>query len=56
MQGGGSGNKASKYRIDMNPDGTISIPDKSSSLYVSADNLEQSVYFRDNARPGGDIF
>lgn len=42
---GGHGNNASQERIIINQDGTISIPDKKSHLYVSIDSGEHSQYF-----------
>ncbi|MGC6768050.1 hypothetical protein ACYSNR_00500 [Enterococcus sp. LJL128] len=55
VQGGGSGGKTSQYRIKVNADGTISIPNKTADLNVSAYDLEHAQYFRDTARPGGEI-
>ncbi|GFN30958.1 hypothetical protein PCURB6_12180 [Paenibacillus curdlanolyticus] len=55
VQGGGSGSKTSQHRINVNDDGTISIPNKKSDLNISAYDSEHAKYFRDTNRPGGDI-
>ena len=49
---GGSGNNASRVRIEVNEDGTISIPDKDSNLSISIDNGEHAEYFLN--KRGGD--
>ena len=48
----GNGNNASKVRIEVNPDGTISIPNKDANLSVSIDNGEHAEYFLN--KRGGD--
>ena len=55
VQGGGTGNQTSQFRIISNQDGSISIPNKSADLNISAYDLEHARYFRDTARPGGEI-
>ncbi|MBO1628474.1 pre-toxin TG domain-containing protein [Bacillus sp. SY8(2021)] len=55
VQGGGSGNKTSQYRVKVNEDGSISIPNKNADLNISAYDLEHAIYYRDVARPGGEI-
>lgn len=55
VQGGGSGEARSRERIIVNDDGTLNIPDKDTTLYVSAYDLEHAQYFRDTRRPGGEI-
>ncbi|TWG83214.1 hypothetical protein L604_001100000350 [Bacillus subtilis J27] len=55
VQGGGAGNKTSQYRIKVNSDGSIAIPIKNADLNISAYNLEHAKYYRDVARPGGEI-
>ena len=55
VQGGGTGNQTSQYRIIINGDGSISIPNKNADLNISAYDLEHAQYFRDTARPGGEI-
>ncbi|CAI6321065.1 hypothetical protein EQZ01_19055 [Bacillus subtilis] len=55
VQGGGAGNKTSQYRIKVNSDGSIVIPIKNADLNISAYNLEHAKYYRDVARPGGEI-
>ena len=47
---GGYGNKASKERIIINPDGTIAIPDKVSDLSISIDGGEHAHYFLEKRR------
>ncbi|MBO4913411.1 MAG: hypothetical protein J5504_11890 [Butyrivibrio sp.] len=42
---GGSGNNASQIRIEVNADGTISIPNKDANLSVSIDGGEHAEYF-----------
>ncbi len=49
---GGNGNNASQVRIEVNPDGTISIPNKDANLSVSIDNGEHAEYFLN--KRGGD--
>ncbi len=49
---GGNGNNASQVRIEVNSDGTISIPNKNANLSVSIDNGEHAEYFLN--RRGGD--
>ena len=55
VQGGGSGEARSRERIIVNDDGSLNIPDKDTTLYVSAYDLEHAQYFRDTRRPGGEI-
>lgn len=55
VQGGGEGFKSSQYRIQVNKDGTINVPNKNADLNVSAYDFEHAKYFRDSARPGGEI-
>ncbi|WP_424160505.1 ribonuclease YeeF family protein [Bacillus amyloliquefaciens] len=55
VQGGGAGNKTSQYRIKVNSDGSITIPIKNADLNISAYNLQHAKYYRDVARPGGEI-
>lgn len=55
VQGGGDGNKTSQTRIIVNDDGSISIPDKDTTLYVSTGDRQHAEYFRDTKRPGGEI-
>jgi hypothetical protein len=55
VQGGGTGNQTSQFRISINPDGSISIPNKKADLNISAYDLEHAQYFRDTARAGGEI-
>ena len=50
---GGSGNNASQMRIEVNADGTISIPNKDANLCVSIDGGEHSQYFAN--KRGGDV-
>ena len=47
--------QASQYRIKVNTDGSIKIPNKSSDLNISAYDMEHAKYFRDTKRPGGQI-
>ena len=47
---GGSGNNASRQRISINPDNSISISNKNWNLSVSIDNGEHSSYFRNSVR------
>ena len=49
---GGSGNNASKFRIQVNEDGTISIPNKKANLSISIDAGEHAEYFLN--KRGGD--
>lgn len=49
---GGSGNNASQVRIEVNADGTISIPNKDANLSISIDNGEHAEYFLN--KRGGD--
>lgn len=49
---GGSGNNASQVRIEVNADGTISIPNKDANLCVSIDGGEHAEYFLN--KRGGD--
>ena len=49
---GGSGNNASQVRIEVNTDGTISIPNKDANLSISIDGGEHAEYFL-NKRGGG---
>ena len=42
---GGSGNNASQVRIEINEDGTISIPNKDANLSISIDDGEHAKYF-----------
>ena len=42
---GGTGPKSSQVRIQVNDDGTISIPNKKANLNISIDNGEHSDYF-----------
>ena len=42
---GGSGNNASQVRIEVNADGTISIPNKDANLSISIDGGEHAEYF-----------
>ena len=55
VQGGGEGSKVSQYRILVNSDGSITIQNKKAELNISAYNLEHAQYYRDTARPGGEI-
>jgi len=55
VQGGGTGNQTSQFRIIPNSDGSISIPNKGADLNISAYDLEHAQYFRNTARPGGEI-
>ena len=55
VQGGGDGTQISRERIIVNSDGSVTIPDKNSTLYVSAYDAEHAIYYRDSARPGGTI-
>ena len=56
VQGGPESNaKRSQYRVTINQDGTISIPNKNADLNVSAYELDHALYFRDAKRPGGEI-
>lgn len=55
VQGGEETNgKVSEDRIIVNMDGSISIPNKTKSLYVSAYNLDHARYFQ-TLRPGSEI-
>ena len=49
---GGSGNNASQFRIQVNEDGTISIPNKKANLSISIDAGEHAEYFLN--KRGGD--
>ena len=49
---GGSGNNASQVRIEVNADGTISIPNKDANLSISIDGGEHAEYFL--SKRGGD--
>lgn len=49
---GGSGNNASQVRIEVNADGTISIPNKDANLSISIDGGEHAEYFLN--KRGGD--
>lgn len=49
---GGEGTKSSQPRIQVNEDGTITIPEKDTDLNISIDNGEHSTYFN-NVRRGG---
>lgn len=42
---GGNGNNASQFRIEVNADGTISIPNKEANLNISIDDGEHAEYF-----------
>ncbi|KGL46537.1 hypothetical protein BMT55_14720 [Listeria newyorkensis] len=55
VQGGGEGTKTSQYRIQLNDDGTIRIPNHDADLNLSAYDKEHAIYFRDTKRPGGEI-
>lgn len=44
---GGNGNNASQFRIEVNADGTISIPNKEANLNISIDDGEHAEYFLD---------
>ena len=48
-------NKRSHYRIKVNANGTITIENKKSVLYVSRTNLAHAIYYRNEARPEGEI-
>ncbi|KOR90586.1 hypothetical protein AM231_00905 [Paenibacillus solani] len=49
---GGEGTKSSQPRVQVNEDGTVTIPDKDTDLNISIDNGEHSNYFN-NMRRGG---
>ncbi|KAB8126071.1 hypothetical protein F9U64_20780 [Gracilibacillus oryzae] len=49
---GGEGTKSSQQRIQVNENGTITIPKKDTDLNISIDNGEHSSYFRNEARNG----
>ena len=55
VQGGEIDGKMSQYRILINSDQTISIPNKTAALNISAYDLKHARYFRDTARPGAEI-
>lgn len=49
---GGEGTKSSQPRVQVNEDGTVTIPEKGTDLNISIDNGEHSNYFN-NERRGG---
>ncbi|WP_235332386.1 contractile injection system protein, VgrG/Pvc8 family [Paenibacillus terrae] len=49
---GGEGTKSSQPRIQVNEDGTVTIPKKDADLNISIDNGEHSNYFKNEVRGG----
>ncbi|MGE7928290.1 hypothetical protein [Lysinibacillus xylanilyticus] len=49
---GGEGTKSSQQRIQVNGDGTVTIPKKDADLNISIDNGEHSNYFKNEVRGG----
>ncbi|WPK12115.1 hypothetical protein R6U77_00055 [Lysinibacillus louembei] len=49
---GGDGTKSSQTRIQVNDDGTLTIPNKKADLNISIDNGEHSNYFKNEVRGG----
>ncbi|MFP7471232.1 hypothetical protein SFC55_09490 [Niallia taxi] len=49
---GEEGTKSSQQRIQVNEDGTVTIPKKDTDLNISIDNGEHSNYFKNEVRGG----
>lgn len=52
---GGEGTKSSQYRIHVDENGKVTIPNKSKNLNISADSGEHSSYYIKNNRPGAEV-